>query len=133
VAGLILEDTVRNTTVDKWLQPLARAQQSGTAMFALAGPPILVTALQLQPQSAPFILPVLRESLLAWCKVAGPKMADALKREREFEDQFGGNVDEILAFILADMIPDAPGMTPEEEEERVRATQEAMQNAGAAA
>jgi hypothetical protein len=131
VAGVILEDTIRRTVVDKWMQPLARAQQSGTAMFALAGPPILVTALQLQPQSAPFIMPILRESMLAWCKVAGPKMEQALKREKEFEEELGSSVDEMLAFILADFNPDAAPMTAEQEEARVKEMQENLQGAAA--
>jgi hypothetical protein len=133
VAGVILEDTIKNTVVDKWMQPLARAQQSGTAMFALAGPPVLVTALQLQPQSAPFIMPVLRESMLAWCKVAGPKMEQALKREREFEAEFGDSVDAMLAFILADMIPDSPAMTAEQEEAEVQRMQQVVQGSVVAA
>jgi hypothetical protein len=133
VAGVILEDTIRGTVVDKWMQPLARAQQSGTAMFALAGPPVLVTALQLQPQSAPFIMPVLRESMLAWCKVAGPKMEQALKREKEFEAEFGDSVDAMLAFILADMLPDSPAMTAEQEEAEVQRMQQVVQGSVVAA
>jgi hypothetical protein len=131
VAGVILEDTVKGTVADRWMQPLARAQQSGTAMFALAGPPILVTALQLQPQSAPFIMPILRESMLAWVKVAGPKMEQALKREREFEEENGQSVDEMLAFILQDFNPDAQPMSPEQEDATVREMQENLQGAAA--
>jgi hypothetical protein len=125
VAGVILEDTVKGTVVDHWLQPLARTTKGAEAVFALLGPPVLVTAIQLQPDSAPFILPVLRESMLMWCRVAGPKMADAMKREVEFEAEFGQNVDELLAFLFSDPA------TAQSEEERVRKVQEAMQGAAA--
>ena len=124
VAGVILEDTVKGTIVDHWLQPLARTTKGAEAVFALLGPPVLVTAIQLQPDSAPFILPVLRESMLMWCRVAGPKMADAMKREVEFEAEFGQNVDELLAFLFSDP-------TEQGEEERVRAAQQAMQDTAA--
>jgi hypothetical protein len=124
VAGVILEDTVKGTVVDHWLQPLARTSKSAEAIFALAGPPILVTAVQLQPDSAPFILPLLRESLLSWCKIAGPKMADALKRETEFEAEFGQDVDQMIAFLFSDALV-------EDEEQAVRAQQQAMQDAAA--
>jgi hypothetical protein len=124
VAGVILEDTVKGTVVDGWLQPLARGTKGAEAMFALAGPPVLVTAIQLQPDAAPFILPLLRESLLSWCKIAGPKMAAALKRETEFEAEFGQDVDQMIAFLFSDP---AGG----DEDAAVRAQQEAMQGAAA--
>jgi len=124
VAGVILEDTVRGTVVDKWMQPLARTTKGAEAMFALLGPPIMVTAIQLQPDSAPFILPVLRESMLTWCKVAGPRMAAAMKREIEFEAEFGSSVDELLAFLFAD-----PGQTDATaEEENIRKAQQVIQD-----
>src|SRR6185437_8470244 len=113
VAGAVLEDTVRNTVVDKWLQPLAHTTASGEAMFALLGPPLMVTALQLQPQSAPFIMPVLRESLLIWCKIAGPKMEAAMRREREFEAEFGADVDDLIAQLFEGVFTEAPTGSPE--------------------
>ncbi len=102
----------------------------GEALFALLGPPVLVTAIQLQPDSAPFILPVLRESLLSWCKVAGPKMAEAMKREMEFESEFGQNVDEMLAFLFSQPDdPDDPAAAMAAEEEAVRRAQQSLQDA----
>jgi hypothetical protein len=120
VAGVILEDTVKGSVVDRWLQPLARTSKAGEAMFVLAAPPLMVAAIELDPSKAPFIMPVLRESMLRWCKIAGPKMADALKREREFEEQFGEDVDELLA-MLFDKAADPAG-----DEAMIRETQEAM-------
>lgn len=124
VAGVILEDTVKGTVVDHWLQPLARTSKNAEAVFALAGPPILVAACEMNPQAAPLILPVLRESLLSWCKIAGPKMADALKRETEFEEEFGQDVDQMMAFLFADV-------AGADEDAAVRAQQQGMQDAAA--
>jgi hypothetical protein len=114
VAGAILEDTVKGTVVDKWLQPLARTTANGEAMFALFGPPLMVTALQLQPQSAPFILPVLRESLLIWCKISGPKMEAAMRREREFESEFGQDVDALIEMLFEGVFAE-PGTAVEDQ------------------
>ena len=124
VAGVILEDTVKGTVVDKWLQPLARTSKGAEAMFALAGPPVLVAAIEMNPASAPIVLPILRESLLTWCKIAGPKMADALKRETEFETEFGQDVDQMMAFLFQDV-------AAADEDEAVRAHQAAMQESAA--
>ena len=124
VAGVILEDTVKGTVVDKWLQPLARTTKGAEAVFALAGPPVLVAAIEMNPAAAPLILPLLRESLLTWCKIAGPKMADALKRETEFEAEFGQDVDTMMAFLFTDILP-------ADEDAAVKAQQEAMQESAA--
>ncbi len=101
VAGIILEDTVKGTVVDKFLQPVARAEAKGKAVFALVGPPMLVTAMQLQPDAQLVLLPVLRESLLVWCEIAGPRMEEAMKRESEFEKQHGQTVDQMIEMLFA--------------------------------
>jgi hypothetical protein len=128
VAGAILEDTVKGTAVDRLLQPIARAGKSGEAVAVLVGPPLLVTAVQLQPESAPFIMPVLRELMLRWCKVAGPKMTEALKREKEFEEEFGQNVDELLAFLFSDLTVHEGESPLQAEEEAVKRAQETLQD-----
>jgi hypothetical protein len=119
VAGIILEDTVKGTVVDRVLQPFARTSKSAEAIFALAGPPVLITAMQLQPDAAPLIAPLLRESLLMWGKIAGPKMEQAMKRESDFAENFGP-VDDLMAFLFAE-----PGDAAAEDQ-AVRAQQESM-------
>lgn len=114
VAGIILEDTVKGTVVDKFLQPVARAEQKGKATFALIGPPMLVTAMQLQPDAQMILLPILRESLLVWCEIAGPKMEEAMKRESEFESLHGQTVDDMIAMLFAPVGEDAPPVYAEE-------------------
>jgi hypothetical protein len=127
VAGVLLEDVVKDTVVDRVLQPIARSTQGAEALAVLVGPPVLVTAMTLNPEAAPFLMPPLRELMLRMVKVAGPKMSEALKQEREFEDAYGGTVDQLIASLFADM-PDqeSPAAAAEAEEENVRAAQEAM-------
>lgn len=126
VAGMVLEDMVRHTAIDRLLQPLARVQGAGEALFALAGPPLLITAIQLQPDSIPFVMPMLRESLLAWVRVAGPKMAQALKREQEFEDEFGQTVDDLIAFLMEPLTVHEGESEAQAEDAGVTRQQEAM-------
>lgn len=121
VAGLLLEDTVKGTIVDTALQPLARMQTQSRTVIALAGPPVLVTAITLHCQRAavagqqpnPVFMSMatemLRESLMVWQQVAGPKFADAMEREKRFEAEFGQSIDAMLELIMAP--PAAPGDT----------------------
>jgi hypothetical protein len=124
VAGAVLEPVVKGTVVDTWLQPLARTTEGAEALIVLAGPPILVAVMELDPSKVPFLLPVCRELMLRWCKIGGPKMAEAMKRDNEFEDQFGATVDSILSVLQTDL-------APEDEDAAVREVQESMQGAAA--
>jgi hypothetical protein len=113
VAGLLLEDTIKGTALDTVLQPIARMQAQGKVVAALAGPPLLVTAGTLHMQRAaatgtepnPVFMAViteaLRESLMLWMDVAGPKFEAALAKEREFEEHYGQNVDQMIAWIFS--------------------------------
>lgn len=51
-AGAILDEAVKDTVIDRALQPLARAEERLEKVGALVGPPVLVMALQL-PQNQP--------------------------------------------------------------------------------
>lgn len=106
VAGALLEGAVKNTAVDAFLQPLARFEAGGEVVFALAGPPLMTTAIALNPTAAPFILPVLRESLMVLMKVGGPAVAEAVARGAADEQQYGPAVDGMLAMIFADLPAD---------------------------
>lgn len=90
VAGLILEDVVKGTMVDRALQPIARAEEKGKKVLALAGPPACVLALEMAanlPEEqrqlrAAFLMPMLIESLMLWDDVAGDKLEAQMERER---------------------------------------------------
>lgn len=51
-AGALLEEAVRDTVVDRFLQPFAKAEDKLEIAGALVGPPVLIFALQL-PQNQP--------------------------------------------------------------------------------
>lgn len=93
VAGLLLEDAVRDTVADRVLQPIARAEQRGEKVIALAAPPFLVVAVE-RAQGLPepqrmmqlaVLEPMLVESLTLWVKIAGDKMEQAAERVAETE------------------------------------------------
>jgi hypothetical protein len=125
-AGRILEPALKDTLADRILQPFARVSHTSEAVAVLVVPPAVITAMQLNPQTIPFLMPVLRESLMRMVKVAGPAMAEGMRAEREFEAEFGGTVDDLIALLLSDLIP-AEGQSPEQAEaDLVRRAQEAM-------
>lgn len=135
VAGLLLEDSVKGTAVDHLLQPLARLQNQGQVVMALAGPPVLVTAITLHCQRAAlagatpnplfmsFATTALRESLMTWHKVAGPKVAEAMAREQAFEDEFGQPVDDLIALIMAPPVPPGDNEAAAAEDDAIRRAQ----------
>lgn len=135
VAGLLLEDAVRGTLVDKLLQPIARIQIQGKVVAALAGPPVLVTAIsmhlaQCQQQQVPpnpvFMSAaheMLRESLIIWMDVAGPKFEEALARERAFTEHYGQDVDAFMDWLFTAPPDPADDDAMAEEEAALRRAQ----------
>lgn len=107
VAGMVLEDTVRGTLADKLLQPLARAEGQGEVVFALLGPPLLVGAITARPEMAPLLVPILKEAMRSWIDIAGDKIEVAKKRDQDFEDKYGMQIDAMLGYIF-----DGPQETP---------------------
>lgn len=89
VAGVLLEDAVKGTIVDRGLQPLARMEERGKKVAALVMPPVLVAGLE-RAQQLPdqqrmmreaFLLPLLREALVLQIEVVGDKAAVFAERE----------------------------------------------------
>lgn len=101
VAGMILEDEIKGTLVDRLLQPIARTEKHGETAIALIGPPLLVGVLTSKPHLAPVIVPALRESLAVWIDIAGPKIEIQEERAKEFKEKYGDRIDAILEMILA--------------------------------
>jgi hypothetical protein len=130
VAGLLLEDAVKDTVADRVLQPFARAAEAGKTLNALLGPPFFVTAMTLHTvQSAqqnrepsPLVMGIavegLRSSLMTWMDVAGPKFEQALAREREWEDKYGAQVDDFIAWLMSP--PPSTAAEAEQEEQMFR-------------
>lgn len=135
VAGLLLEDAVKNTAADVMLQPLARLAGQGKVVSALLGPPLIVTALSVHVQQRaaagedpnPLFVSVgieaLRSSLMTWCEIAGPKFEVALAREQEVEARFGQSVDDLISLLLAAPVDPADQAAVMAEEEAIRRAQ----------
>jgi len=133
VAGVLLEDVVRDTVADRIMQPLARLQSGGKTAVALAGPPMIVLAITLhvaqraQEGKPPHPLfmetatEMLREALLIWMDVAGPKFEAAMAREKDFEERYGQTVDECIAFLFSP--PAADDEAEQAEEDAIRRAQ----------
>lgn len=108
VAGMILEDAVKNTAIDRILQPLARAGDGGQVAFALMGPPLIVAAITQRPQAIIVLRPVLRASLMTWIEIAGPHLEAVQKKEAEFQEKYGQQVDAMIDYFLAGIKPTEP-------------------------
>lgn len=100
VAGMILEDVVKNTAVDAMLQPLAKIGKGGEVALALLGPPVLVGLLSAKPETAPVAVPLLKEALRAWIDIAGPKMMEVAEREKKFKEEYGSTIDDMIALFF---------------------------------
>ena len=114
VAGMILEEIVEGTIVDRALQPVARAEEKAEKVLALVAPPLLVATLEqtaaleaagaITPQQAmmrrAFQVPLLKESLRVWLEVAGPKVEAAARKEAEYAEKFGHTIDELMALFF---------------------------------
>ena len=115
VAGLVLEDKVKGTAADTVLQYAARGQEAGETVFALAGPPILVAAIErAQGMEEPartmrltILFPMLEEALSMWCKIAGDKMTEAAARIAETQ-AISEEVQQLIRLIFpqAEVQPD---------------------------
>jgi|SRR6267378_3194732 len=101
VAGMVLEESIRNTLVDRLLQPLARAESGGEKAFAMIGPPLLTAVITTRPELYPVLRPALRESLRLWIDVAGDKLDEIAKRDAKFQEEYGTRVDDMIDLIFA--------------------------------
>lgn len=120
VVGVVLDPVVRGTIVDSLLQPLARTSETGEAIAVILLPPILVGLMEADPRRAVVMMPVLRGCMLRWGKVAGPAMAEALRRERDFEADWGQTVDEMISLLGMEFD------SPEDEDAAVYEAQQGM-------
>jgi hypothetical protein len=137
VAGMLLEDAVKDTAADTFLQPLARLAGQGKVVSALVGPPLIVTALMLHVQQRASMTPpqephplfigigteALRSSLMTWAEITEGKILIAIQREKDIEDRFGQSVDELIAFLLSAPVDPSNAAAVQAEEEAIRRAQ----------
>jgi len=82
VAGMLIDDMVKGTVVDRIAQPVARLAENSGDVWGLVGPPVLVLAIErLGP--APVLVEGLRDALKEWVTIAGPAMARQKAREKK--------------------------------------------------
>ena len=104
-AGMILDDVLKGTIVDKALQPLARSGKKAEAVASIVGPPMIVMAISAQPELYPVLKPVLRELLSSYVLLAGPKIRAAQKREEKLLAELGGDLSTLDAMIESFFAP----------------------------
>jgi len=101
IAGMLLDETVKDSFVDRLIQPAARAEQSVGVLGVLLGPVLAVAAIEMRPEQAPKVIKELRRQLMTWVEIAGPKLEAVMKREVEAEERYGTDVDSIIEDILS--------------------------------
>lgn len=110
VAGAVVEDLARGTVADRIMQPVARLTESGGAVGALVGAPMLTAVVCKRPELYPQVRPMLMAAMREWVIVAGPKLREMRRREEKFAeemgtftDEFGITVEQLLDEVFASM------------------------------
>lgn len=112
VAGIVIEQTVKGSVVDRVLQPFARAEERGRDVMGLIGPPLLVGAITAKPELYPVLAPALEMSLVSWLEISEPAMRKAQARAAKFEERLGGL--DVRALIDQIFAPPPGGAPPPE-------------------
>jgi hypothetical protein len=119
VAGLLIEDSLKNTVADRALQPVARMVESGSALGTLVGMNLLVAACcrkpELYPQARPAMISLMRQYVID----AGPRLREMRKREEKFAEEmgqfqaeFGVGIEQLLDEVFNVPRPAAPAQPP---------------------
>jgi Lsr2 len=111
IAGPLLDDAVKGTLADTVLQPLARLSRAGETASALLAPNLAIGAMawhlhQTEGQPNPVVMQacqeMLRHGLMAMMRVGGDAFAQQLAKDQADEERFGGDIDTIMMWILAE-------------------------------
>jgi hypothetical protein len=84
VAGMILDETIEGTPVDRPAQAIARLMESGTDAALLIGPPVVVGGVCAGLIPYPVGRAMLAQMLKSWVVMAGPKLRQVAEREQTF-------------------------------------------------
>ena len=104
-AGLVLDDALKGSFIDRMAQPLARGAKRGEIVFGVVGPPILVAAVCQRPELYDVVKPMLMEALKSWVLLAGPKIRKAKEKERRLLEELDGDLSSIEEMIDALFAP----------------------------
>jgi hypothetical protein len=138
--GVVADDLIDGTPIDKILQPLARAEEGLAGAASIIAMPILVgmiTSPRNNPEEfglAAAVRQQLYHQLLAECIDAqlelfgNPEFAQRIRRTESEQSARSGDIDRIMGMIFAD-IPPAPAEPADAAE--AQATQAAAQQAAA--
>jgi len=108
MAGVMLEDIVKGTVVDRMLQPVARAEEKLDVAFALVMPPVACMAIEMSyaveqtPQTVfrrTVAVQMLREGLRTGLEISD-KYADQIEAARERAARSDAEVDRLIAMIF---------------------------------
>ena len=114
VAGPVLDDVVKGTFLDPFLQPLARMSQVSQQVAALTLPELGMGAAMIHASQCakagtdpnPVIMQaceeITRHGLIALVKIGGDAAARQFELEKADEEQYGPLVDMMLAYIMAE-------------------------------
>ena len=119
MAGVILEDIARNTVADRFLQPVARAEDRLDKVFALVAPPVLVLGIDMSSGLPPaeaaarqaILVPMLRESLRVSLEVTeayAEQITERLAQNLKYDEQ----VDKLIAAIFGQATAEAEEPEP---------------------
>jgi hypothetical protein len=126
VAGEMLDGAVEGTFIDKTvLQPIVKGRGRFDAIGAVLGPPLIVLAIERNPNNAEMLMPALRASIRSSLPLMVPAIKKVQERERKaaeaaaelFPDLPPGEdpVDAIITMMFAEWVPPAPTEQPETE------------------
>lgn len=119
VIGLVGDDLIKGTVLDRLLQPIARSGEKAEMAVAIVGPPLLVGIMTARPESFPVLRPMLKLSMMTWMEIAEPQMRKVQKRAETWSEKFGDvDLDAMIDALWAG-VPEA-GPVSEMEEEHVR-------------
>ncbi len=111
VAGEVLDDIVKDTVIDRLLQPVAKVSNGGEIAFGMLGPPIIVGLLAQNPERATVLVPLLRRALYSWMTIAGPKLKELQKKNENFAEEYGAEIDAMIGYFMTGIMD--TGETPQ--------------------
>jgi hypothetical protein len=120
--GIVGDQALKGTVVDRVLQPLARAGEKGELAAAIIGPPVIVAVVTARPELYPVAAPVLEALVTTYLEISEPAMEKIQKRIERMESKLGGaQVKDLLASVFADVdVPTQPSADEEAAIKRAR-------------